>query len=182
MTNGNVHFGHQPRVVLVGPPGSGKTTIGRRLSRALNCDLVDSDAMIEQAKGKPCGEVYSELGEVAFREFEATIVAKALESNGVVSLGGGAVLAESTRHLLEAMTVIHLDVTAEEGVRRTGEDDSRPVLASGNPIARYQELLDQRRECYRSVADFKVRTDGRTPQQSVGDILGFLEAAEGLQS
>ena len=77
----------RPHVVLVGPPGAGKSTIGRRLSRALNVGLVDSDQLIEEAEGKSCGEVFSDLGEPKFREIEAEHVAFALQTDGVVSLG-----------------------------------------------------------------------------------------------
>ena len=106
----------QPRVVLVGPPGAGKTTIGRRLARALNTTHVDSDALIEQDQGKPCGEVYSDLGEEQFRELEAQHVAQALQHDGVVSLGGGAVVTDSTRALLANHEVVWVDVSVEEGV------------------------------------------------------------------
>ncbi|MDO4686354.1 MAG: shikimate kinase [Corynebacterium sp.] len=164
-----------PRVVLVGPPGAGKSTIGRRLAHALNTSLVDSDALIEAEYGRPCGEVYADLGEAAFREVEAVKVAEALETSGVVSLGGGAVVTESNRELLAHHAVVWIDVSATEGVRRTAAEGTRPVLEADNPMERYQQLLDQRMPLYREVAGYRARTDGRTPQQVVADVLNYLE-------
>ena len=175
----------RPKVVLVGPPGAGKSTIGRRLARALSLPLVDSDQLIEEETGRSCGEVFSELGEPAFRELEARHVADALTTGGVVSLGGGAVLTDSTRELLSHHCVVWIDVSVEEGVRRTAHESTRPVLAAEDvefrnvvaedPAAHYRNLLEQRAPLYHEVADFRVRTDGRAPQQSVADILGFLD-------
>ena len=166
----------QPRVVLVGPPGAGKTTIGRRLARALNTTLVDSDELIEMQHGKSCGEVYSELGEEKFREVEAQQVERALQHDGVVSLGGGAVVTDATRDLLTNHEVVWIDVSVAEGVRRTAADDSRPVIsAADDPEARYQQLIDTRNPLYQEVSGFKARTDHRTPQKVVADILGYLE-------
>lgn len=164
-----------PRVVLVGPPGAGKSTIGRRLAHALNTSLVDSDALIEAEQGRPCGEVYADLGEEAFRELEAIKVAEALETSGVVSLGGGAVVTESNRNLLANHAVVWVDVSLEEGVRRTISDTSRPILAAADPKERYQQLLTERTPLYREVAGYRARTDGRTPQQVVADVLNYLE-------
>ena len=166
---------NRPKVVLVGPPGAGKSTIGRRLARALSLPLVDSDQLIEEEAGKSCGEVFSELGEPAFRELEARHVQQALGTGGVVSLGGGAVLTDSTRQLLSEHCVVWIDVSAEEGVRRTANESSRPVLAADDPAAHYRRLLEERAPLYHEVAAFRVRTDGRAPQQSVADILGFLD-------
>ncbi|QGU04707.1 shikimate kinase [Corynebacterium comes] len=165
----------RPKVVFVGPPGAGKSTIGRRLAHALSLPLVDSDQLIEEEAGTSCGEVFSELGEPAFRQLEARHVEKALGTGGVVSLGGGAVLTDSTRQLLNQHCVVWIDVSVEEGVRRTASESSRPVLAADDPVAHYRRLLEQRAPLYHEVADFRVRTDGRTPQQSVADILGFLD-------
>lgn len=166
----------RPKVVLVGPPGAGKSTIGRRLARALSVPLVDTDDLIAADAGKPTGEVFSELGEERFREVEAEKVAEALTTGGIVSLGGGAVLTESTRELLATHAVVWIDVSAEEGVRRTGSDDSRPVLAAANLFEHYRQLLETRAPFYREVSDYRVRTDHRSPQQVVADILGFLDA------
>ena len=92
-----------------------------------------------------------------------------------MSLGGGAVLTESTRTLLDNLTVVFLDITPEEGVARTLGDANRPVLNSADPLAHYAQLLETRRPLYAEVADLKVRTGVRSPQQVVGDILSFLE-------
>ena len=164
-----------PRVVLVGMPGAGKSTIGRRIASALNLPIVDSDVLIEQGEGKACGEVYAQLGEEAFRELEVAYVARALATGGVVSLGGGAIVSEEVRTLLQRHTVVWIDVTAEEGIRRTAEDGSRPVLDGDDREQRYRDLLEQREPLYREVASFRVRTDERPPQRVVAEILGFID-------
>ncbi|WJY68156.1 shikimate kinase [Corynebacterium auris] len=166
----------RPRAVLVGPPGAGKTTIGRRLASSLNVPLVDSDLLLEDGEGKACGEVYLERGEEGFREVEATYVARALATGGIVSLGGGAVVTEMTRRLLVPHTVVWIDVSAEEGIRRTAGAGTRPVLAAADPAQRYRDLLEERAPFYREVSDFRVRTDGRPPQRVVADVLGFIES------
>ena len=165
-----------PRVVLVGPPGAGKSTIGRRLASALNLPQVDSDSLMEQGEGKPCGELFTELGEQRFRELEAGYVARALATGGVVSLGGGAVLTESTRTLLQTHTVVWIDVSAEEGIRRTAGDTSRPVLDAEDPEQRYRDLIIAREPFYREVAKHRVRTDSRPPQGVVAQVLSFIDS------
>lgn len=164
-----------PRVVLVGMPGAGKSTIGRRIASALNLPIVDSDLLMEQGEGKACGELYSELGENAFRELEVGYVARALATGGVVSLGGGAIVTEEVRTLLQRHTVVWIDVTAEEGIRRTAEDASRPVLDGEDREQRYRDLLEQRESFYREVSSFRVRTDERPPQRVVAEVLGFID-------
>lgn len=166
----------RPRVVLVGPPGAGKSTIGRRLASALNLPLVDSDELIERGEGKACGEVYLEHGEKDFRELEAGYVAQALATGGVVSLGGGAVINDATRTLLQAHTVVWIDVSAEEGIRRTANETSRPVLHAADPAQHYRNILAAREHLYREVANHRVRTDDRPPQRVVAEVLGIIDS------
>ncbi|MBP3087697.1 shikimate kinase [Corynebacterium sp. sy017] len=168
----------RPIVVLVGPPGAGKSTVGRRLARALHKETVDTDTLIEQKYGKKCGEVFHELGEEKFREVEAQCVQEALRSDGVVSLGGGAVITEATRQLLKSHVVVWIDITAEEGVRRTLSGTNRPILQANDPISHYRELLKERRAFYREVSRFRVHSDRRGPQKVVADILGFIETGQ----
>lgn len=167
----------RPRVVLVGPPGAGKSTVGRALSEALRCGVVDSDTLLEQDNDMSCGDLFTALGEPEFRRREEAYVARALGTDGVVSLGGGAVLSEATRALLADHTVVYLRVSAEEGTRRTAGEATRPVLAAADgedPAARYREILAQREDLYREVASTIVEADGRAPRHTVAEVISFL--------
>lgn len=166
----------QKTLVLVGLPGAGKSTISRRLASALQHQLVDSDKLIEAETGMSCGEYFSSVGEPAFRELEAEIVARAVAAGGVVSLGGGAILNEQTRELLREYPVIWLDVSVEEGVRRALEEGGRPLLAGDNPEDIYRKLAAERLPLYAQVARYRIKTDRKTPQAIVADILAQLEA------
>lgn len=167
----------KPVAVLVGPPGAGKSTVGRRLARALGVEFVDTDALIAERAGMDCGDVFAKLGEPAFRELESECVAAALRTPGVVSLGGGAVVTERNRTLLHDVDVIWLDVSAAAGIERTATGN-RPVLAADDPLIRYQALLDERRPLYKDVAGFRAKTDHRSPQQVVAEILSYLESED----
>lgn len=164
-----------PRLVLVGPPGSGKTTIGRRLAHALSTELVDSDQLMEEAYQQSCADIYTQLGEEEFRQEEEKYVARALTTSGVVSLGGGAVISASTRALLRPLPVVYLRISAEEGVRRTAHLSTRPVLQDADPLARYQQILSQREHFYEEVASFSIHNDGKQPQRVVADILARVD-------
>ncbi|WP_261379897.1 shikimate kinase, partial [Rhodococcus rhodochrous] len=126
-----------PRLVLIGPPGAGKSTIGRRVANALELLLLDTDAEIERVTGRTIPEIFSQDGEPAFREIEEEVVARALDTHdGVVSLGGGAILSERTRARLAGHTVVYLEISVAEGLRRTGAvgaAGTRPLLAGGDP-------------------------------------------------
>ena len=156
----------RPAVVLIGPPGSGKSSVGRAVARLTGLPLRDTDSDIESVAGRPISDIFSADGEEAFRSMESAAVADALATHaGVLSLGGGAILAPSTRELLQGHTVVYLSVTMPTGVRRTGLADHRPLLVGLNPRATYKALLDARIPLYREVATIEVSTDDRTVAQ-----------------
>ena len=156
-----------PRVVLVGPPGAGKSTVGRRLASRLGTTFRDTDTDIVAAAGKPIAEIFIDDGEDRFRALERDAVAAALqEHDGVLSLGGGAILSDATRHLLKQHTVALLDVDLTHATQRVGLNRDRPVLAL-NPRAQLKVLLEQRMPLYREVATLTVDTSSRTLPQVV---------------
>ncbi|MCS4489255.1 shikimate kinase [Corynebacterium sp. ES2794-CONJ1] len=161
-----------PKIVLVGPPGAGKTTIARRLSSALNIAHIDSDELIEQRTGQRCRDFIEAKGIETFRAIEAEVIAEALQLNGVLSLGGGAIEEDATRKLLIDHPVAWIDVSIEEGDLRTRDTTARPLLDDMS----YEELVKPRIPLYREVADIRIPTDTRPPQQVVADILSFMES------
>jgi shikimate kinase len=164
-----------PVVVLVGPPGSGKTTVGRELAERLGVGFRDTDADVEQRAGKPIPEIFIDEGEPHFRELEARAVREAAEGHpGVLALGGGAVLAEATRAVLAGLPVVFLEVPLGDAVKRVGLDAPRPLLAV-NPRARWRELMEARRPLYLEVATAVVSTEGRSPEQVADAVLEALE-------
>lgn len=155
----------KPVCVLVGPPGSGKTTTGHALAQLLGVGFRDTDTDIEQLAGKPIPEIFFDDGEEHFRALERKAVAAALGSfDGVLALGGGAVLAEPTRAALSGHTVAFLSVELADAVNRVGLGQGRPLL-SVNPRATLRHQLEQRRPLYQQVATLTVATDGRTPEE-----------------
>ncbi len=163
----------RPAVVLVGPPGAGKSTVGEAVAARLNLPFRDTDRDVEAAAGKEVAAIFVDDGEERFRTLEREAVAAALEQHdGVVALGGGAVLAESTRALLRQHTVVFLDVNLADAARRVGLGVARPLLL-GNVRAQLSRLLEARRPRYAEVATLTVDTSGR----SVDDVTGEIVAA-----
>ncbi len=157
-----------PRAVIIGPPGSGKSTVGPALAARLGLAFRDSDDDIVAKAGKPITDIFAEEGEPAFRALEEEMVAKALaEHDGVLSLGGGAPITPGTRERLAGHTVVFLAVGMAAGVQRAGLSTARPLLAGVNPRATYKALLDARLPVYRSVATIEIETDHRTPDEVV---------------
>jgi shikimate kinase len=165
-----------PKVVLVGLPGSGKSTIGRRLARTLDVPFVDTDAAIEAKTGRTIAEVFAADGEREFRRIEEEVIRAALaEHDGVLALGGGAITSEGVRDALAGHTVIYLEINAAEGVRRTSGNTVRPLLAGPDPDAKYRALMADRVPLYRRTATMRVNTSRRNPGAVVRHIVEWLE-------
>ncbi|MBV2354494.1 3-dehydroquinate synthase [Streptomyces sp. J2-1] len=164
-----------PSVVLVGPMGVGKSTVGRLLAEDLGVGYRDTDDDIVTAEGRTIAEIFVDDGEPAFRALEKAAVRRALaEHAGVLALGGGSVLDAETRALLAGHRVVYLSMEVEEAVRRTGLGVARPLLAV-NPRKQWRELMEARRHLYEEVAAVVVPTDGRTPDEVTRAALDALE-------
>ncbi|MCX5587936.1 shikimate kinase [Streptomyces erythrochromogenes] len=164
-----------PLVVLVGPMGSGKSTVGALLAERLGVRYRDTDADIVAAQGRPISDIFVDEGEPYFRELERQAVAAAVSGHtGVLALGGGAVLDEGTRELLTGLPVAYLSMDVEEAVRRVGLGAARPLLAV-NPRRQWRELMEARRPLYTEVARVVVATDDRTPEEVAQAVLDALE-------
>ncbi len=165
----------QPVAVLVGTMGAGKTTVGQLLAEALDVPFLDSDHAVEARAGKPVQEIFVDDGETAFRALERAAVAAALDQHdGVLALGGGAVLDAGTRALLADHRVVFLRVGLTDAVKRVGLGAGRPLLL-GNVRSRVKQLLDERTPVYEGLARISVDTDGRTAQDVAAEIVSRIE-------
>ncbi|MCW2595809.1 MAG: shikimate kinase [Pseudonocardiales bacterium] len=169
-----------PKVVLVGLPGAGKSTSGRRLAKILAVPFADSDDLVEAATGRGVRAIFAESGEDAFRALEAAAVTEALtQFDGVLALGGGALTTPATRAALQASgaPVVVLRATLETLGDRIGDGRSRPLLTD-DPPARLAALAEQRKHLYDEIAAFTVDTDGRTPGQVAATVAARLHDRE----
>lgn len=154
-----------PRVILIGPPGAGKSTVGRLLAEFFSLTYRDTDSDIEVAEGRAIADIFVDDGEEYFRAQERAAVQRALsEHDGVLALGGGAVLDADTRAELAGHTVVFLDVGLADASKRVGLAQSRPLLV-GSPRRQWQLLMDARRPVYEGLATVVVPTDGLNPGQ-----------------
>lgn len=166
-------------MVLIGAPGSGKTTVGRALARQLDVEFMDTDTEIEQRAGKSIPDIFIEQGEAAFRELETDALRSALSAcTGVLSLGGGAVLRPENRALLADQPVVWLEVTLADAADRVGLATSRPVLV-GNVRGKMMELLQERTPMYAEVARYRVSTHLKKPSEVVEEVLQLIGIGHG---
>ncbi len=160
--------------VLIGSPGSGKSTVGEALARRLDADLLCTDTEIEKRAGKPISDIFLEDGEEHFRALEREVVAEGLRVwEGVIAVGGGAVLNEDTRKDLVDHHVVYLQVDFGEAAKRVGMDVARPLLA-GNPRTQLRKLLNERLPVYEGLASVTVPTTDYHPEEIVDTIVSSL--------
>lgn len=164
--------GGTPPVVFIGPMGAGKTRLGKRVARQLERGFTDTDKVIVARHGV-IAEIFDAHGEAHFRELERAVVAEALDSDDVVSLGGGAVLNAETQAQLALLTVVYLTVSAEAVEARLG-DGKRPLVRDG--IASWQRIFDARRALYESLATHTVDTSGRMMDEVADEVVAWLRS------
>jgi shikimate kinase len=169
----------RPVAVMIGPPGSGKSKVGRTLAAGLGVTVRDTDTDIEERAGKPVSEIFVDDGEPHFRELESAAVLAALtEHDGVLSLGGGAVMslatqAALTRYVADGGHVVFLDVPLATAAQRVGMNQARPLLL-GNPRAQWQKLMTERRPTYERLATLTIVSSERPGEQVAAEIIEAL--------
>lgn len=164
-----------PPIILIGPPGAGKTSVGKALAKKLSLNFLDSDKVVEEKSGKSISEIFITDGEPAFREMERSAVMDLLENqDGVIALGGGSVMdIEVSKRLLPMANVVFLDVSISNAAPRVGFNRDRPLLL-GNPRQQWIALMEKRRSTYEALAKARVSTDNKKPVEVVEEIVKEL--------
>lgn len=157
-------------IVLVGPMGVGKTTVGRKLAKTLGLPFTDTDSLITSEYG-PIPEIFATQGEPAFREIEERALAEAISRPGVVSTGGGVVISETSRSRLKETTVVYLATDGKHIASRL-QHGNRPLIKDG--IADWRRIYDERKPVYEAVADFEIDTSGQPLKETVNTICKTL--------
>jgi shikimate kinase len=163
-----------PAVILIGPPGSGKSTVGPLLAALLGVEFAETDHLIAQRAGKPIADIFIDDGEDAFRDLERSAAGEAIAGHrGVLALGGGSILSQGIRSMLAGQRVVYLETAFPAVARRSGLDGPHPPLP-GNPRGRLRQLLEERRPLYADLAWLTVTTDDRDPPQVAGEIAAVI--------
>lgn len=163
------------QIILIGPPGAGKSSVGKLLAVELGRDFVDTDNLIETKSGKKISDIFLEDGEAGFREVERDVVLSSLSDvDGVIALGGGSVLDPGVAdELSKKSSVVYLEVSISNAAPRVGFNKERPLLL-GNPRQQWLALMESRRATYESLAKIRVSTDNKKPKDVVAEIMDLL--------
>jgi len=167
-----------PRAVLIGPPGAGKSSVGRALAKLLQCEVLDTDKEVERISGKKIAEIFTDDGEPVFRAIEKDVVLQALKNEvGIVALGGGSVLDNDVADFLRGseIAVAYLEVSISQAAPRVGFNKERPLLAL-NPRQQWMSLMEKRRPIYESLATLRIATDNRKPAEVAAEIAAAIGA------
>ena len=168
---------HPASIFLIGPMGSGKTTVGTLLATAMRREFIDSDKILEQRTGMSVAKIFECEGEKEFRHRETQIIAELVQRNNIVlATGGGAVLDPENRRLLGARgTVIYLHASVDTQLRRLSADRSRPLLQDTDPAAVLTRLATEREPLYRELSDHRVNMDRLAAREACEHILEWLD-------
>ena len=158
-------------IILMGPPGSGKSTVGKFLAKDLNLTLVDTDRVIEDRQGRSISEIFLSEGEDGFRAIEKEVVLETLkQDNCIIALGGGSILDSEVQNVLsQCPEVIVLDVSISNAAPRVGFNKERPLLM-GNPRQQWLQLMEKRRGIYERLATRTISTDNRKANEVAHEI------------
>jgi shikimate kinase len=165
-----------PRLILIGPPGCGKSTVGAALAQKLTIDFIDTDVAIESSYGHKISDIFVDKGEEFFRDLEFKVLGQSLvENDCVLSLGGGAPIAQRAQEILKTAQapIFFLDVSLAVAAPRVGFNRDRPLLL-GNPRAQWQSLAETRRPIYESLASFVIKVDAMSVEEVVDAIVSKL--------
>ena len=165
-----------PRLVLIGPPGCGKSTVGAALANKLAIEFIDTDSAIEASYGHKISDIFVDKGEEFFRDLEFNVLGQSLmEEDCVLSLGGGAPIAQRAQEILKTAQapIFFLDVSLAVAAPRVGFNRDRPLLL-GNPRAQWQSLAETRRPIYESLASFVIKVDAMSVEEVVDAIVSKL--------
>lgn len=167
-------------IILIGPMGSGKTAVGKQLSKLLNMQFYDSDAEIERITGVEIAYIFEKEGEAKFRERESEVIENLTQLNGIIlATGGGAILAEQNRkHIQSRGKVVYLRTSVEQQMERTKHGRHRPILNVGDPEQRLRTLFAIRQPLYESMATIMVSTDHRRVNLVAEEIIRNLQLNE----
>ncbi|CAB4565969.1 MAG: AAA family ATPase [Actinobacteria bacterium] len=166
-------------IVLIGPPGSGKSTVGRSIARRLNRKFIDTDSVIEEKSRRKISEIFIDEGEEFFRKLElAALEETLLVPDSIISLGGGAPIKQEAQDLIAGSNVyvVFLDISLAAAAPRVGFNRDRPLLL-GNPRAQWQSLNEIRRPIYEKLATLSIKVDDMSVDQIVGEIISAYEQA-----